>query len=648
MRAISQVFPKPIVSATREKLPSFKNAMPLSSVNSNFVKPITFERNKTCLFTSRHTKQKIANINTEMITKCVSYKVENVPQEYVNSGLDSIGPVNDLLEATKPRIQVNLVSELKIDSELHFFYQDKDDLISSPLKCLGFEGKQGQVCTILQDFGDPAQKENGNLNKMVAVGLGKSGECLTVDALRKTIKAAYDELKKRKIDRIGICIDGLKTDIDQFNIVYSEQDVRLEEVGQKGKHLDIYDIVKLFIETLSIQDFNVEFFKNLDKKSNVDQTDDKDKEQFRLNELLFKANLPHFTQNILKDKLNTPVVIRADAVAAGQNLAKSLTQLPANVCSTEFLKNQMIRLKEEYSSKLSDGQLQLTILSEKEMLDLGMGCLTAVGRGSETESYIVALEYKHKNSKSNQPIVLAGKGVVHDSGGLNIKLGSMDSMNKDMGGAASVIGAMRAILDLEAPTHVVGVIGIVENSVSHRSYRPGDVLRSMKGSTVEVGNTDAEGRLVLADVLYWAGKTYKPKVILDMATLTGAILVGLGLDLAGCFSNSPSLAEQLEQCGLKSFDRIHPMPLYPPYSEKLKSTVADMNNIGGPEAGSITAALFLHEFVADFRKEYQTKWAHLDIAGAAMSGKASKDLATGRCVPLLVEYLLEEAVKDIS
>ena len=440
----------------------------------------------------------------------------------------------------------------------------------------------------------------------------------------------------------------MKTDIDRFNIVYSEKDVWLEEEGQKVPHLEIYDIVKLFIETLSIQDFNVEFFKNLDKKSNVDQTNDKDKEQFRLNEVLFKANLPDFTQNILKDKLNTPVVIRANAVAAGQNLAKSLTQLPANVCSTEFLKNQMIRLKEEYSSKLSDGQLQLTILSEKEMLELGMGCLTAVGRGSETESYIVALEYKHKNSKSNQPIVLAGKGVVHDSGGLNIKLGSMDSMNKDMGGAASVIGAMRSILDLEAPTHVVGVIGIVENSVSHRSYRPGDVLRSMKGSTVEVGNTDAEGRLVLADVLYWAGKTYKPKVILDMATLTGAILVGLGLDLAGCFSNSPSLADQLEQCGLKSFDRIHPMPLYPPYSEKLKSTVADMNNIGGPEAGSITAALFLHEFVADFRKEYQTKWAHLDIAGAAMSGKASKDLATGRCVPLLVEYLLEEAVKDIS
>ena len=647
MRAISQVFLKPIVSATREKLPSFKNARAISSVNSNFVKSITFERNKNCLFTSRHTKQKIANTNTGMITKSVSYKMENVPQGYVNSGLDSIGPVNDLLEATKPRIQVNLVSELKIDSELHFFYQDKDDLISSPLKCLGFEGKQGQVCTVLQDFGDPAQKENGNLNKIVAVGLGKSSECLTVNALRKTIKAAYDELKKRKIDKIGICIDGLKTDIDNFNIVYSEKDVWLEEEGQKVPHLEIYDIVKLLIETLSIQDFNVEFFKNLVRKSN-DQTDEKDKEQFRLNEVLIKANLPHFTQNILKDKLNTPVVIRANAVAAGQNLAKSLTQLPANVCSTEFLKNQMIRLKEEYSSKLSDGQLQLTVMSEKEMLELGMGCLTAVGRGSETESYIVALEYKHKNSKSNQPIVLAGKGVVHDSGGLNIKLGSMDSMNKDMGGAASVIGAMRAILDLEAPTHVVGVIGIVENSVSHRSYRPGDVLRSMKGSTVEVGNTDAEGRLVLADVLYWAGKTYKPKVILDMATLTGAILVGLGLDLAGCFSNSPSLAEQLEQCGLKSFDRIHPMPLYPPYTEKLKSTVADMNNIGGPEAGSITAALFLHEFVADFRKEYQTKWAHLDIAGAAMSGKASKDLATGRCVPLLVEYLVEEAVKDIS
>jgi len=281
------------------------------------------------------------------------------------------------------------------------------------------------------------------------------------------------------------------------------------------------------------------------------------------------------------------------------------------------------------------------------MLDLGMGCLTAVGRGSDTDSYLVALEYKHKENISEKPIVLAGKGVVHDSGGLNIKLASMDSMNKDMGGAASVIGALRTVLDLELPTHVVGVIGLVENSVSHRAYRPGDVLKSMKGTTVEVGNTDAEGRLVLADVLYWAGQTYQPRVMLDMATLTGAILISLGLDLAGCFSNSPRLAQQLEHCGLRAFDRIHKMPLYPAYKDQMKSTVADMNNIGsGGTGGSITAALFLQEFVDDFRKEYKTQWAHLDIAGAAMSGKTSKDLATGRCVPLLVQFLLEDFVAN--
>ena len=617
-----------------------------TKLNANYaslnVNPVYLSQNREQFSTSLNLNQTSEHHNSSTLTNSAGYKTAQVPQDYVAAGLHAIDPVNDLLNATETKISVEFVDGFgaAVD-EIQFFYEDKADNVPSSLKNVGFKGKQGQVYTSLANIQDPNETDGASPKRIVAVGLGKSNEHLRVDTFRSAIKSAYEELKKGRIDQVGIVLTNL-----QENIVFNENDGWQADEGDDVACLAMSDMLRLTFETLLVQDFGVEFFKNLTTKStNLDGKCDQNSEPFRLNKIFLNNNVQQSDSHCWTKNMNLSVTKLASAVAAGQNLAKSLTQLPANICGTDFMMNQIVSLKERYSEKFDSDELKLTILSEKEMLDLGMGCLTAVGRGSDTESYLVALEYKHKDSTCKKPIVLAGKGVVHDSGGLNIKLASMDSMNKDMGGAASVIGAMRSVLDLELPTHVVGVVGLVENSVSHRCYRPGDVLRSMKGTTVEVGNTDAEGRLVLADVLYWAGKTYQPSIILDMATLTGAILVSLGLDLAGCFSNSPQLAQQLEKCGLRSFDRIHRMPLYPPYKDKLKSTVADMNNIGGPEGGSITAALFLQEFVQEFKKEHQTQWAHLDIAGAAMSGKASKDLATGRCVPLLVQFLLENTVK---
>jgi leucyl aminopeptidase len=244
------------------------------------------------------------------------------------------------------------------------------------------------------------------------------------------------------------------------------------------------------------------------------------------------------------------------------------------------------------------------------------------------------MEYRG-GTKEDQTIVLVGKGLVFDSGGLCLKpWQSMSSMKMDMGGAASIFGTMQAIIRLKLPINVVGVVALVENSLDGNSYRPGDVLTSMKGITVEIGNTDAEGRLVLCDTLTYIER-YKPKVVIDVATLTGAMVVALGGDLTGLFANDDTLANELKLASEESHDPAWQMPLHAPYHELLKSDVADMNNIGGPAAGSITAALFLSKFTENYT------WAHLDVACSAMTA-FEKATATGRPVPMLTQYLINQ------
>ena len=315
------------------------------------------------------------------------------------------------------------------------------------------------------------------------------------------------------------------------------------------------------------------------------------------------------------------------AIACGQNYTKDLQNLPANICNTDYMLNEARELTNKYD------KFNLDYLNEEQMAELGMGCALAVGRGSDMPSYTVCVEYNGAGN-DDAPIVLVGKGLVFDNGGVCIKgAKGMDSMKMDMGGAAAVMGTMKTLSMLNLPINVVGVMGLAENALDARSYRPGDVLKSMKGLTVEVSNTDAEGRLVLCDTLTYIGK-YKPKAVINMATLTGAMIISLGDAFSGLFSNSDKLANSLQQASQASSDLVWRMPLHKPYMKKLDSKVADMDNCGRDgSAGSITAGLFLSRFTEDY------EWAHLDIAGSAM-GDFSNCKASGRPVPLLTQYLL--------
>jgi len=257
-----------------------------------------------------------------------------------------------------------------------------------------------------------------------------------------------------------------------------------------------------------------------------------------------------------------------------------------------------------------------------------------VSAGSEQAAKLITMQYKGGKA-TQKPYVLVGKGITFDSGGISLKPGAkMDEMKFDMGGAASVFGTMRAISELELPLNVVGIVAAAENMPGSRATKPGDVVSSMSGKTIEVLNTDAEGRLVLCDALSYAAR-FKPATVVDIATLTGACVVALGSHASGLYANDDELAEQLLTAGTESHDRAWRMPLWEEYQGQLKSNFADLANIGGPGGGSITAACFLSQFAQDYQ------WAHLDIAGSAWNS-APKG-ATGRPVALLTRYLLDRA-----
>ena len=303
-----------------------------------------------------------------------------------------------------------------------------------------------------------------------------------------------------------------------------------------------------------------------------------------------------------------------DAVASGIGLARDLVNEPPNVLSPEEFARR--------AKSLSSLGLKVEVLGEAEMRKLGMGALLGVGQGSERESQLVVLQWQGRGAKADAPVAFVGKGVCFDSGGLSLKTGAgMMGMKGDMGGAAAVIGTMRALAARKARVNAVGVIGLVENMPSGKAQRPDDVVKSMSGQTIEVLNTDAEGRLVLADALWYTQTRFKPKFVIDLATLTGAIMVALGHEHAGLFSNDDRLAERIAEAGKAEGEPVWRLPLGDAYDKALKSKIADMKNIGGPHAGSITAAQFLQRFVE------KTPWAHLDIAGVAWQDGEYKALA---------------------
>ena len=320
----------------------------------------------------------------------------------------------------------------------------------------------------------------------------------------------------------------------------------------------------------------------------------------------------------------------AAAIVAGKRLARDLANRPGNVCTPAHIAENAAALALEHSA------VSVEVLEEERMRDLGMGALLAVARGSREPPKLIVVEYAGTN-EADAPIVLVGKGVTFDSGGISIKPGAaMDEMKFDMCGAASVLGAIRAVAELGLPLNVVGLVPAVENLPDGNACKPGDIVTSMSGQTIEILNTDAEGRLILCDAMTYAER-YDPDTVIDVATLTGACIVALGHVVSGLFTNSSELGEALLAAGASSGDPCWELPVWSEYEEPLKSNFADVANVGGGRAaGAVTAAAFLARFARERR------WAHLDIAGTAWQSGKDKG-ATGRPVPLLVQYLLDRA-----
>ena len=295
---------------------------------------------------------------------------------------------------------------------------------------------------------------------------------------------------------------------------------------------------------------------------------------------------------------------RANSLADSVFLARDLVNQPANILGTKDFVKEV--------EKLEKIGVEVEILDEKDMKKLGMGALLGVARGSKRPPYLAIMQWLGGKAK-NRPLAFVGKGVVFDSGGISLKSSSgMEGMKGDMGGAAAVTGLLKAVASRKAKANVVGVIGLVENMPDANAQRPGDIVVSMSGQTIEVVNTDAEGRLVLSDALFYTKERFKPQIMVDLATLTGAIMVALGSEHAGLFSNQDELARHLLNAGLETGEKLWRMPLSKTYDKLVDSKVADMRNSCGRHAGSITAAQFLQRFVGE------TNWAHLDIAGTAM------------------------------
>jgi len=319
------------------------------------------------------------------------------------------------------------------------------------------------------------------------------------------------------------------------------------------------------------------------------------------------------------------------AIAHGMSLAKDLGNLPGNVCTPAYLADAARTLARQY-------KLGVQVLERKDMEKLGMGSLLSVARGSDEPPKLIVLKYEG-GPRGQKPYALVGKGVTFDTGGISLKPApEMDEMKFDMCGAASVLGTLRAVAELKLPINVIGIVPATENMPGGSATKPGDIVTSMSGLTVEILNTDAEGRLILCDALTYAER-FEPQAVVDIATLTGACVIALGHVASGLFANDDALAQELLAAGQTTHDRAWHLPLWDDYQEQLKSNFADFANIGGRPAGSVTAACFLARFTKKF------KWAHLDIAGVAWKSGAAKG-ATGRPVPLLTQYLIDRAAKS--
>ncbi|MDP3816535.1 leucyl aminopeptidase [Pseudomonas sp.] len=450
--------------------------------------------------------------------------------------------------------------------------------ISALLKRGDLAGKLGQ--TLLAH-----NLPNLKAERVLLVGTGKDSE-LSDRQLRKVITAAYAVLK------------GLGG---------SDAVLALQDVQVKGR--DAYGKARLMVESLADGDYQFDRFKSQKADASA----------------LKKLTL-------LGDKADQAEVERAarhaQAIAAGMAFTRDLGNLPPNLCHPSYLAEEAKALGKAHKN------LKVEILDENKLKELGAGAFLAVAQGSEQPPRMIVLHYQG-GKKSEKPFALVGKGITFDTGGISIKpAAGMDEMKYDMCGAASVFGTLKAVLELQLPINLVCLLACAENMPSGRSTRPGDIVTSMSGQTVEILNTDAEGRLVLCDTLTYAER-FKPQAVIDIATLTGACIVALGSNASGLMGNNDELIEQLLAAGKGADDRAWQLPLFDEYQEQLDSPFADIANIGGPKAGTITAGCFLSRFAKNYH------WAHLDIAGTAWISGGKEKGATGRPVPLLTQYLLD-------
>jgi leucyl aminopeptidase len=318
------------------------------------------------------------------------------------------------------------------------------------------------------------------------------------------------------------------------------------------------------------------------------------------------------------------------ALAHGISLARDLGNLPGNICTPAYLAEQARKLAKHYRMKVQ-------VLEQADMEKLGMNTLLSVAAGSSQPPKLIVLEYR-TGAKNQKPVVLVGKGVTFDTGGISLKPApEMDEMKYDMSGAGSVLGTLKAVAEMKLPVNVVGIIPATENMPGGRATKPGDIVTSMSGQTVEILNTDAEGRLILCDALTYAER-FDPAAVIDIATLTGACVIALGHVVSGLFANDDPLAREVLTAGDHAGDGAWHLPLHDEYQDQLRSNFADFANIGGRPAGAVTAACFLSRFT----KQY--KWAHLDVAGTAWKSGKEKG-STGRPVPLLTQFLVNRAAK---
>lgn len=453
--------------------------------------------------------------------------------------------------------------------------------IAKLLKRGDLAGKVGQTL-LLQDL------PNIKAERVLLVGAGKERE-LSDRAYRKLVSAVLNNLKS---------LGG------------ADAVLALGDLAVKGRNA--HGKARLQVETLADGTYVFDRFKSQ------------------------KAEAPKLRKiTLLADKADAAAVEQgakeAQAIANGMALTRDLGNLPPNLCHPTFLGEQAKALGKEFKG------LKVEVLDEKKLRELGMGSFLAVAQGSDQPPRLIVLQYNGAKTKDEAPHVLVGKGITFDTGGISLKPGlGMDEMKFDMCGAASVFGTFRAVLELQLPINLVGVMACAENMPSGGATRPGDIVTTMSGQTVEILNTDAEGRLVLCDALTYVER-FKPQSVVDIATLTGACIVALGSNTSGLMGNNDALIKQLLKAGEVADDRAWQLPLFDEYQEQLDSPFADIANIGGPKAGTITAGCFLSRFAKKFH------WAHLDIAGTAWISGGKDKGATGRPVPLLTQYLLDRA-----